>query len=90
MTHGPAGRTRTRSSKFTIVISELDQAQLHDLLPSGINFGRLRALIDFLLRDGLAYLSQQVRDETHRTLAVIAEQKRQQIEDSLAERRLDA
>ena len=48
-------RTRTRSSKFTIVISELDQAQLRDLLPSGINFGRLRALIDFLLRDGLAY-----------------------------------
>ena len=48
-------RTRTRSSKFTIVISELDQAQLRDLLPSGINFNRLRALIDFLLRDGLAY-----------------------------------
>ncbi|MCX2890165.1 MULTISPECIES: type VI secretion system baseplate subunit TssG [unclassified Pseudomonas] len=48
-------RTRTRSSKFTLVISELDQAQLRDLLPSGINFGRLRALIDFLLRDGLAY-----------------------------------
>ncbi len=48
-------RTRTRSSKFTIVISELDQTQLRDLLPSGINFGRLRALIDFLLRDGLAY-----------------------------------
>ncbi|MBS9760294.1 type VI secretion system baseplate subunit TssG [Pseudomonas mosselii] len=48
-------RTRTRSSKFTIVISELDQAQLHYLLPSGINFNRLRALIDFLLRDGLAY-----------------------------------
>lgn len=48
-------RTRTRSSKFTIVISELDQNQLRDLLPSGINFNRLRALIDFLLRDGLAY-----------------------------------
>ena len=48
-------RTQTRSSKFTIVISELDQNQLRDLLPSGINFNRLRALIDFLLRDGLAY-----------------------------------
>ncbi|MNN74190.1 hypothetical protein D3C81_1903610 [compost metagenome] len=48
-------RTRTRSSKFTLVISELDQTQLRDLLPSGVNFGRLRALIDFLLRDGLAY-----------------------------------
>ncbi len=48
-------RTRTRSSKFTILIGGLDQAQLRDLLPSGVNFGRLRALIDFLLRDGLAY-----------------------------------
>ncbi|AIR90643.1 type VI secretion system baseplate subunit TssG [Pseudomonas cremoricolorata] len=48
-------RTRTRSSKFVIVISGLDQTQLLDLLPSGSNFGRLRALIDFLLRDGLAY-----------------------------------
>lgn len=48
-------RTRTRSSKFTLVISDLDQTQLRDLLPSGVNFGRLRALIDFLLRDGLAY-----------------------------------
>lgn len=48
-------RTRTRSSKFTLVISELDQAQLRDLLPSGVNFARVRALIDFLLRDGLAY-----------------------------------
>ncbi|MFJ2983596.1 MULTISPECIES: type VI secretion system baseplate subunit TssG [unclassified Pseudomonas] len=48
-------RTRTRSSKFTIVINALDQAQLRALLPNGVNFGRLRALIDFLLRDGLAY-----------------------------------
>ncbi|MFB4394597.1 MULTISPECIES: type VI secretion system baseplate subunit TssG [unclassified Pseudomonas] len=48
-------RTRTRSSKFTLLISDLDQAQLRDLLPSSIGFGRLRALIDFLLRDGMAY-----------------------------------
>lgn len=48
-------RSRTRSSKFAILIGDLDQAQLRDFLPSGINFGRLRALIDFLLRDGLAY-----------------------------------
>jgi type VI secretion system protein ImpH len=49
------GRTRTRSSKFTLLIGDLDQAQLRAFLPSGINFPRLRALIDFLLRDGLAY-----------------------------------
>lgn len=49
------GRTRTRSSKFTLLIGELDQAQLRAFLPSGIHFAQLRALIDFLLRDGLAY-----------------------------------
>lgn len=49
------GRTRTRSSKFTLLISDLDQAQLRSMLPSGVNFSRLRVLIDFLLRDGLAY-----------------------------------
>ncbi|WDY59986.1 type VI secretion system baseplate subunit TssG [Pseudomonas sp. PSKL.D1] len=48
-------RTRTRSSKFTLLISDLDQTQLRALLPSGVNFNRLRALIDFLLRDGMAY-----------------------------------
>ncbi|RWU19113.1 type VI secretion system baseplate subunit TssG [Pseudomonas alkylphenolica] len=48
-------RTRTRSSKFTLLISGLDQTQLRELLPSGVNFGRLQALIDFLLRDGQAY-----------------------------------
>jgi len=36
------------------------------------------------------YLSNEIRRETHRTLAVIAEQKRQAIEASLAEVRLDA
>jgi PAS domain S-box-containing protein len=39
---------------------------------------------------GYRYLSEETRRETHRTLAVIAEQKRQQIEDSLAETRVDA
>ncbi len=35
-------------------------------------------------------LSDDIRDETHRTLAVIAEQKRQQLEAFLAESRLEA
>jgi type VI secretion system protein ImpH len=48
-------RTRTRSSKFTLLIGELEQARLRSLLPGGVDFDRLRALIDFLLRDGLAY-----------------------------------
>lgn len=48
-------RTRTRSSKFIILIGSLDQSQLRAFLPSGVHFGQLRALIDFLLRDGLAY-----------------------------------
>lgn len=48
-------RTRTRSSKFTLVISQLTQVRLREFLPSGEHFERIRALIDFLLRDGLAY-----------------------------------
>lgn len=48
-------RTRTRSSKFTVLIDDLNQKQMRSLLPSGDNFDRLRALLDFLLRDGLAY-----------------------------------
>ncbi|RJG02873.1 ATP-binding protein [Noviherbaspirillum sedimenti] len=39
---------------------------------------------------GYRYLSEEVRRETHRTLAVIAEQKRQQIEGWFAEIRIDA
>jgi len=39
---------------------------------------------------GYRYLSEEIRRETHRTLAVIAEQKRQQIENSLHETRIDA
>jgi PAS domain S-box-containing protein len=39
---------------------------------------------------GYRYLSEEIRRETHRTLAVITEQKRQQIERSLDETRVDA
>lgn len=49
------GRTKTRSSKFTIVIPDLDQTRFREFLPSGIHFERLRKLIDFLLRDVIAY-----------------------------------
>lgn len=45
----------TRSSKFTVVIAELDQARFREFLPSGINYSRLSSLIDFLLRDATAY-----------------------------------
>jgi PAS domain S-box-containing protein len=39
---------------------------------------------------GYRYLSEEIRHETQRTLAVIAEQKRQQIEGMLVEARVDA
>ena len=39
---------------------------------------------------GYRYLSEEIRRETQRTLAVIAEQKRQQIEGALTETRIDA
>jgi len=48
-------RVRTRYSKFSIVISNLDQSRFREFLPSGENFERLRKLIDFLLRDPAAY-----------------------------------
>ncbi|HDS1818339.1 TPA: type VI secretion system baseplate subunit TssG [Pseudomonas putida] len=47
--------TESRSSKFTIVISDLDQAQFRELLPSGDSFQKLSRLVDFLLRDVGAY-----------------------------------
>ena len=39
---------------------------------------------------GYGYLGEEIRRETHRTLAVIAEQKRQQVEAMLADARVDA
>ncbi|KAI5913697.1 PAS domain S-box protein [Thauera sp. 2A1] len=47
-------------------------------------------LIGALSAAAYRYLGGEIRHETHRTLAVIAEQKRQSIEASLAEIRLDA
>jgi type VI secretion system protein ImpH len=46
---------RTRSSKFTVVLGNLDQPGFREFLPSGVNFSRLANLIDLLLRDGTAY-----------------------------------
>lgn len=48
-------RVRTRHSKFTIVISDLDQVRFREFLPNGESFDRLRKLMDFLLRDPSAY-----------------------------------
>lgn len=48
-------RVSTRASKFTIVISELTQRRFRDFLPNGESFKPLCKLIDFLLRDSLAY-----------------------------------
>lgn len=48
-------RISTRASKFTIIISELTEEKFREFLPNGINFGPLRQLINFLLRDSMAY-----------------------------------
>ncbi len=50
----------------------------------------LSLLIGAIGAVGYRYLSDEIRRETHRTLAVIAEQKRQHVEDWLAETRIDA
>lgn len=47
--------TTSRSSKFSVIISDLDQTQFREFLPSGDNFHRLARLVDFLLRDVGAY-----------------------------------
>ena len=49
------GSTRTRGSKFTLVIAGLDQARFLEFLPSGTNYQPLCRLIEFLLRDVTAY-----------------------------------
>ncbi|WP_153101216.1 type VI secretion system baseplate subunit TssG [Paraburkholderia hayleyella] len=48
-------RVRTCHNKFTLVISGLDQQRFRRFLPSGEDFARLRKLMEFLLRDPLAY-----------------------------------
>ena len=57
-------RSKTRASKFTLVIPNLTQARFRQFLPSGDQFGRLRQLMDFLLRDATAYdLELGLREE---------------------------
>ncbi|MCE5980933.1 type VI secretion system baseplate subunit TssG [Pseudomonas sp. LF19] len=57
-------RTRTRASKFTLVIPDLTQARFRQFLPSGSQFPRLCQLMDFLLRDVTAYdLELRLRPE---------------------------
>ncbi|WP_458239056.1 type VI secretion system baseplate subunit TssG, partial [Pseudomonas sp. P5_A2_2] len=57
-------RSKTRASKFTLVIPNLTQARFREFLPSGEQFGRLRQLMDFLLRDVTAYdLELGLREE---------------------------
>ena len=57
-------RSNTRASKFTLVIPNLTQARFRQFLPSGDQFGRLRQLMDFLLRDATAYdLELGLREE---------------------------
>ena len=50
----------------------------------------ISVLIGLIGAIGYRYLSEEIRRETHRTLAVITEQKRAQIESSLTETRIDA
>lgn len=43
------------AGKFTIVLRELSFSRFRDFLPSGRDFPRLRELVEFLLKDQLAY-----------------------------------
>ena len=46
---------RDRASKFTIVICDLSFQRFRDFLPSGAEFPRLKELVEFLLKDQMAY-----------------------------------
>ncbi|VVN92487.1 type VI secretion system baseplate subunit TssG [Pseudomonas fluorescens] len=48
-------RIKTRSSKFTLVIPDLNQTRFRQFLPSGIHYEPLRKLMDFLMRDVMAF-----------------------------------
>ncbi|MCA7993976.1 type VI secretion system baseplate subunit TssG [Burkholderia cepacia] len=48
-------RVRICHNKFTVVISDLDQERFRHFLPSGEDFARLRKLMEFLLRDPMAF-----------------------------------
>ncbi|MCO5063385.1 MAG: type VI secretion system baseplate subunit TssG [Rhizobiaceae bacterium] len=43
------------AGKFTVVVRDLTFARFRDFLPSGNDFRRLRELVEFLLKDQLAY-----------------------------------
>ncbi len=66
-------RARTRQSKFTISILDLDQARFRDFLPSGDEFPRFCKLVEFLLRDLHAYnLELGLRDNEVKPFNVAA------------------
>lgn len=49
------GRVKTRRSKFTLVIPDLDETRFRQFLPSGQEFQALRTLMNVLMRDVIAY-----------------------------------
>ena len=46
---------RDRASKFTIVVKDLSFQRFRDFLPSGREYPKLKELVEFLLKDQLAY-----------------------------------
>ncbi|MFH0258320.1 type VI secretion system baseplate subunit TssG [Vibrio rumoiensis] len=51
------------SGKFTICIHQLTKERFFEFLPSGSNFEPLRKLIEFIIRDQLAYDIELIMDE---------------------------
>ena len=46
---------RDRAGKFTLVLKGLSFKRLRDFLPNGVDYPRVKELIEFLLKDQLAY-----------------------------------
>ncbi|MFJ7313495.1 type VI secretion system baseplate subunit TssG [Pseudomonas sp. NPDC098747] len=65
---------RDRGGKFRIHVRELSWEQLHDFLPTGVNYQPLCALVRFTLRDPLNYdIRLELRPEEIRELRIGAD-----------------
>lgn len=87
--HRAAPDTMT-TAMYSAAPAKAPRAALRPWMRFALPLIAISLLIGALGAVGYRYLSGEVRRETHRTLAVIAEQKRQQIEGWLAEIRIDA
>jgi type VI secretion system protein ImpH len=67
------------AGKFTIVLCDLSFSRFRDFLPSGAEFPRLRELVEFLLKDQLAYDLELHLAEAHTPSFLLGDPDRGQL-----------